>query len=364
MGIPTQNHIKIKMLTFAVFTLLSSMAMAATGGGYYRQHYHSHGMHGMKKAALPAVAPRVAPVGDLVDVAVGAGAFTTLVKIVGDLGFVETLKGVEAATIFAPSDEAFAKLPAGTIESLTPEQAKAIVARHVVAGATVKAADVATGDVETFGGETVGLVKTEEGGVQVVYNGQTVNVVTADVGASNGVIHVIDNVIVGAPEPEAPAVEVAPKAVPEAPAAVPEPEAPVAEVGDVVDVAVGAGAFTTLVKIVSDLGLVETLKGVEAVTIFAPTDEAFAKLPEGTLESLTPEQAKAIVARHVVAGATVMAADVTTRPVGTFGGENIDLIKTEDGGVQVSYNGNAVNVVAADVKASNGVIHVIDAVIL
>jgi len=304
-------------------------------------------------AAEPVAEVPVEEVGDVVDVAVGAGAFTTLVKVVSDLGLVETLKGVEAVTIFAPSDDAFAKLPEGTLESLTPEQAKAIVARHVVAGATVMAADVATGDVETFGGETVGLVKTEEGGVQVVYNGQTVNVVTPDVAASNGVIHVIDNVIVGAPEP-----------VPEAE---PEPEvqeAPVAEVGDVVDVAVGNGAFTTLVKIVSDLGLVETLKGVEAVTIFAPSDDAFAKLPEGTLESLSPEQAKAIVSRHVVAGATVMAADVTTGPVGTFGGENIDLIKTEDGGVQVSYNGNAVNVVAADVKASNGVIHVIDAVIL
>merc|ERR1712156_1229740 len=129
------------------------------------------------------------------------------------------------------------------LESLTTEQAKAIVSRHVVAGATV-------------------------------------NVVTADVKASNGVIHVIDNVILGAPEPA------------------PEPA-----VGDVVDVAVGAGAFTPLVKIVSDLGLVDTLKGVEAVTIFAPSDDAFAKLPAGTLESLTTEQAKAIVSRHVVAGA-------------------------------------------------------------
>merc|ERR1711992_233312 len=148
---------------------------------------------------------------------------------------------------------------------------KATVSRHVVAGATVLAADVATGDVATFGGETVGLVKADEGGVQVTYNGQTVNVVTADVKASNGVIHVIDNVILGAPEPvEEPAVG-----------------------------AVGAGAFTTLVKIVSDLGLVDTLKGVEAVTIFAPSDDAFAKLPAGTLESLTTEQAKAIVSRHV-----------------------------------------------------------------
>merc|ERR1712086_874082 len=124
--------------------------------------------------------------GDIVDVAVAAGSFTTLVKIVSDLGLVETLKGIDAVTIFAPSDDAFAKLPAGTLESLTPDQAKAIIARHVVAGATVKAADVTTGDVETFGGETVGLVKTAEGGVQVTYMGQTVNVVTADVGASNG----------------------------------------------------------------------------------------------------------------------------------------------------------------------------------
>merc|ERR1712241_309529 len=255
--------IKLKMLSFTVFTVLVSTAMlaeAAPGGGYYYRH-HSHHNKMMAKAPVDT---RTAAVGDVVDVAVGAGAFTTLVKVVSDLDLVDTLKGVEAVTIFAPSDEAFAKLPAGTLESLTTEQAKAIVSRHVVAGATVLAADVATGDVATFGGETVGLVKTAEGGVQVAYNGQTVNVVTADVKASNGVIHVIDNVILGAPEP------------------VEEPA-----VGDVVDVAVGAGAFTTLVKIVSDLGLVDTLKGVEAVTIFAPSDEAFAKLPAGTLESLT-----------------------------------------------------------------------------
>merc|ERR1712142_11817 len=328
-----QNLKMFKLLALAVLsTALLIEAIPLPGGGYYRnrgyyKHYrpqahvyhYSHGhevKHGyssghsgwykgnwkpvhhaakMAPAAMEPAAPepvtRTADVGDVVDVAVGAGAFSTLVKVVSDLGLVETLKGVEAVTIFAPSDEAFAKLPEGTLESLTPEQAKAIVARHVVAGTTVMAADVATGDVETFGGETVGLVKTEEGGVQVVYNGQTVNVVAADVGASNGVIHVIDNVIVGAPEPapEAPAAE----AMAEAPAMEEAPEAPAAEVGDVVDVAVGAGAFTTLVKVVSDLGLVETLKGVEAVTIFAPSDEAFAKLPEGTLESLTPEQAKA-----------------------------------------------------------------------
>ena len=141
------------------------------------------------------------------------------------------------------------------------------------------------------------------------------------------------------------------------------PASPTPRIGDVVDVAVGAGTFTTLVKIVSDLGLVDTLKGAKALTVFAPSDDAFAKLPAGTLESLTPEQAKAIVLRHVIT-AKVPAAAVTTGSVGTIGGENIDLVKTASGGVQIKYGGNTINVVAADVKASNGVIHVIDSVIV
>ena len=136
------------------------------------------------------------------------------------------------------------------------------------------------------------------------------------------------------------------------------------ELGDVVDVAIAAGSFTTLVKLLSDLGLVDALRGAEAQTIFAPSDDAFAKLPEGTLESLTPDQALAIVLRHVVGGATVAAADVTTGPVETLGGEVIDLIKTDEGGVLISYMGNEIKVVTADVMASNGVIHVIEEVIL
>merc|ERR1711997_481934 len=295
-------------------------------------------IHVIDNVILPAPSPvgKAAAPQDVVDVAVGAGTFTTLVKIVSDLGLVDTLKNAEALTVFAPSDEAFAKLPEGTLESLSPEAAKEIVLRHVVT-AKVPAAAVATGPVETIGGEVIDLVKTEDGGVQVKYGGNTVNVVTADVMASNGVIHVIDNVILPAPSP------VGKAAAPQ----------------DVVDVAVNAGAFTTLVKIVSDLGLVDTLKGAEALTVFAPSDDAFAKLPEGTLESLTPDQAKTIVLRHVVT-AKVPAADVATGPVETIGGEVIDLIKTEAGGVQIGYEGNTINVVTADVMASNGVIHIID----
>ena len=213
------------MLSLALLTVLASSAILTEAapsahGNYYRPSYYHHryrpspyyyqhyrpsavvyqnAHHGYKMAVAPVMpmadpAPKMA-LGDVVDVAVGAGSFTTLVKIVSDLGLVDTLKGIDAVTIFAPSDDAFAKLPAGTLESLTTEQATAIVARHVIPGATVMAADVASGTVGTFGGEDIDLVKTAEGGVQVVYNGNTVNVVAADVKASNGVIHVIDSVI-------------------------------------------------------------------------------------------------------------------------------------------------------------------------
>merc|ERR1740129_1510723 len=274
--------------------------------------------------------------GDVVDVAIAAGSFTTLVKLLSDLGLVDALRGATAQTIFAPSDEAFAKLPEGTLENLTPEQALAIVLRHVVGGVTVLAADVTTGPVETLGGEFIDLIKTDEGGVQISYMNNIVNVVTADVMANNGVIHVLDEAILPG-----------------------EPE-----LGDVVEVAVANGNFKTLVQLLTDLKLVDALKGMTAQTIFAPSDAAFAKLPEGTLDGLTPEQKLATVSRHVIANLTVPAADVKTGNVTTLGGEVIGLIKTDEGGVQISYMGNVVNVVTADVMASNGVIHVIDQVIL
>ena len=121
-----------------------------------------------------------------------------------------------------------------------------------------------------------------EEGVQISYMGKTVNVVFTDVMASNGVIHTIDEVILSEEIPTT---------------TTQKPITTTAELGDVVDVAIAAGSFTTLVKLLSDLGLVDALREAEAQTIFAPSDDAFAKLPEGTLESLTMEQAKAIVSR-------------------------------------------------------------------
>jgi uncharacterized surface protein with fasciclin (FAS1) repeats len=129
---------------------------------------------------------------------------------------------------------------------------------------------------------------------------------------------------------------------------------------DIVDTAVANGSFTTLVAAVEAAGLVETLKGEGPFTVFAPTDDAFAALPEGTVEALLadPEALAAILTYHVVAG-KVMSGDLSDgMTAATVNGADI-TIGTE-GGVTV----NEANVVAADVEASNGVIHVLDAVIL
>jgi uncharacterized surface protein with fasciclin (FAS1) repeats len=131
---------------------------------------------------------------------------------------------------------------------------------------------------------------------------------------------------------------------------------------DIVDTAVGAGTFTTLVAAVEAAGLVETLKGEGPFTVFAPTDEAFAALPAGTVEDLLKPENKdklvAILTYHVVPG-KVMSGDLTNgMAAATVQGGEVTIMT--EGGVKV----NDANVVTADIEASNGVIHVIDAVIL
>lgn len=129
---------------------------------------------------------------------------------------------------------------------------------------------------------------------------------------------------------------------------------------DIVDTAVSAGSFKTLVSLVQKAGLVDTLKSAGPFTVFAPTDEAFAKVPKATLDMLAanPDKLKAVLTYHVV-GAKVMAADVKTGEAGTVNGAKIKLT-AKGGKVMV----NKANVVKADIACDNGVIHVIDAVIL
>ncbi len=291
----------------------------------------------------PAAAEEApAELGTIVDIAVGAGDFNTLVAAVTAAGLAETLQGEGPFTVFAPTDAAFAALPEGTVEALLEDPAGAltdILLYHVVAG-KVMSGDLSDGmTAETVQGApiTVGIVD----GV-VTINEATV--VVADIEASNGVIHVIDAVILPPAEEEA--------AAEEAPA----------ELGTIVDIAVGAGDFNTLVAAVTAAGLVETLQGEGPFTVFAPTDAAFAALPEGTVEALLEDPAGAltdILLYHVVAG-KVMSGDLSDGMTAeTVLGAPI-TVGIADGVVTI----NEATVVAADIEASNGVIHVIDAVIL
>jgi uncharacterized surface protein with fasciclin (FAS1) repeats len=130
---------------------------------------------------------------------------------------------------------------------------------------------------------------------------------------------------------------------------------------DIVDTAVEAGSFTTLVAAVQAAGLVETLKGEGPFTVFAPTDEAFAALPEGTVEALLADipALTDILLYHVVSG-KVMAADVVNlTSATTVQGSDLAIVVT-DGKVTI----NGVNVITTDIETSNGVIHVIDAVLI
>jgi uncharacterized surface protein with fasciclin (FAS1) repeats len=145
-------------------------------------------------AMAPADSAAMAPADgakDIVDTAVGAGNFTTLAKLLGDAGLVETLKGPGPFTVFAPTDEAFAAVPKDVLDGLAADKTKlaAVLTYHVVAG-KVMAADIKPGDVPTVNGATVKLSAADG---KVMVNDATVT--TADIVASNGVIHVIDKVI-------------------------------------------------------------------------------------------------------------------------------------------------------------------------
>ena len=129
---------------------------------------------------------------------------------------------------------------------------------------------------------------------------------------------------------------------------------------DIIDTAVGAGSFTTLAKLLTDAGLIETLKGEGPFTVFAPTDEAFAAVPADTLAALAADKAllAKVLTYHVVPG-KAMAADLKAGDIATVAGPTVKLT-IADGKVMV----NDATVITADVVASNGVIHVIDKVLL
>jgi len=297
--------------------------------------------------------------GTIVDIAVADGRFETLVAAVTAADLVETLSGDGPFTVFAPTDDAFAALPEGTVAALLEDipALTNILLYHVVAG-DVRAADVVTLEsAVTVQGEPVSIT-VEGDSVRI----NEANVVITDIVASNGVIHVIDGVLLP-PEPEPQAMQVQQdeqQQEPEVSQQAAQPEQP-EQLGTIVDIAVSDGRFETLVAAVTAAGLVETLAGDGPFTVFAPTDDAFAALPEGAVESLLEDipALSAILLYHVVAGDVRAAEVVTLDSAVTVLGEAVSI--TVDGD---SVRINDANVVITDIEASNGVIHVIDAVLL
>ena len=275
-------------------------------------------------AAFPLIQLSVAAEKDIVDTAVSAGSFKTLVAAVKAAGLVQTLKGKGPFTVFAPTDDAFKKIPQDMINALLKPENKdkltAILTYHVVAGKVMAADVVKMKAAETVNGQMVSI--NVKGKTVMIDNAK---VIKTDIKCSNGVIHVIDTVIL-------------PK--------------------DIVDTAVAAGAFKTLVAAVKAAGLVDTLKGKGPFTVFAPTDAAFKKLPAGTVETLLKPENKAkltaILTYHVVSGKVMSSDLLKMTSAKTVNGQKIAI------GLAID---NAM-VVQPDIKCSNGVIHVIDSVIL
>lgn len=268
---------------------------------------------------------------DIVETAVKAGQFKTLATALASAELVDTLKGKGPFTVFAPTDEAFAKLPQETVaDLLKPENRQKLVAiltYHVVPGKVTAKEVVKLRGAVTVNGQRVDI-QADKDGVKV----DSAKVVTTDIMCDNGVIHVIDSVIL-------PATQTIP------------------------ETAKAAGKFETLLAAAKAAGLAEVLAGEGPFTVFAPTDEAFAKLPKGTVESLLKPENKGkladILKYHVVAGRVYSEQVLASKTVNTLQGSTATAA-IQDSAPTIQ----GAKILATDVDASNGVIHIIDSVIM
>jgi len=276
------------------------------------------------ESSSSTTAPETEPT--IVEIAVGNDSFSTLVNALSQTGLVETLSGNGPFTVFAPTNEAFDNLPQGTLESLTTEQLQSILLHHVISAEVFSGDLNATQTVSAANGEEV-FITSSQGTVRV--NGSSV-VTTADLEASNGVIHAVDTVIL--------------------------PDA----FGDLVANASKRYFLSTLVDVIVDRGLVSALQAEGPFTVFAPTNNAFAAIAD-VLPTLTPEQVTNVLLYHVVPTRALSGDLLPTQEIPTLlDGQTLTI--TVENGV-VSVNGNA-TVTSADANGTNGVIHVVDAVLI
>lgn len=276
---------------------------------------------------------------NVVELAIPNNDFSSLVSAVVTAGLADALSGEGPFTVFAPTNDAFAQLLSdlgvSTIEEIPLETLSSVLLYHVVPG-NVTSAEVSTGMVSTLNENAQLAIETSAG---VVINGD-VNVIATDVQGTNGVIHVIDKVLL-----------------------------PTIESNTIVDIAMANDNFSILVEAVVKAGLAETLSGEGEFTVFAPTNDAFVQLLNdlgiSSLDDVSESELQDILLYHVL-GQEVYSQDLSTTFVNTLNtnspeGNPLSLyISTENG---VSLNGD-VGVIDADIDADNGVIHVIDQVLL
>ncbi|MEL7499575.1 MAG: fasciclin domain-containing protein [Planctomycetota bacterium] len=267
----------------------------------------------------------------IVQTAIDAGNFKTLVTAVQAAGLVDTLNGHQEFTVFAPTDEAFAQLDSNTLSSLlkpeNKDQLTQILTYHVVKG-RVNARDA-------YGLDNAATVNGQRLGIDFQGNELKVNdsrIVVTDIQCSNGVIHVIDAVML-------------PK------------------LANIPATATAAGNFNTLLAAVGAAGLGEVLSGPGPFTVLAPTDEAFAALPAGTVETLLKPENKQklidILKYHVIAGRVYDTDAVNARQANSLLGRSLNIDVTADG-----LKINDATVIAKNIETTNGVIHAIDQVLL
>lgn len=278
---------------------------------------------------------------DIVDTAISAGTFKTLVAAVQGAGLEQTLRSPGPFTVFAPTDDAFAKLPAFLVPKLTTDPYKTelgLILKYHVVSSQVKAASLLDKSQAIPSVEGAHLHIDGTGG-KVIINAAS-DVIQADVQASNGVIHAVDSVLLPT----------------------------------IVDTAKGYNdgngtTFNTLLTALDAAGLTDTLAGDGTFTVFAPTDQAFANLKEQLGDDAfnailaDKDQLTKILEYHVF-GASEFAQDLKAGHNVTLAGENIKVVIDGDSVALHDSTGVPSNVVLADLPNRNGVIHVIDKVLI
>merc|ERR1712038_870026 len=341
------NHpnisINCEMKVLVVYLL--GLATLASAGRW------RHGHSGLSRYRNPGYQPQSqrASLMTIAGAALGNNGLSTLVTAVKAAGLAPTLNGEGTFTVFAPKNAAFNALPAGALANLLkPEnvdQLKAILLTHVV-GSVIKAEDIPEGvtDVKTVGGETITVTKSANG-VTVETPVGKANIVATNVFASNGVIHVIDTVLQPASD---------------------QRNAAATKLPTIAEAAIATPSLSTLVTAVKAAGLVPTLNGAGTFTVFAPTNAAFAKIPAEALgDLLKPEnvgQLQKILKRHVL-GSVIKAKNIPrgSTVLDTLSGEKI-TVTNSNGRVTIQSTAGKANVIATDVLASNGVVHLVDTV--